>query len=77
MENCFIHFPTGTIECFPGGSILHNMKFSRWLNNALQKIFQVAHSCTFLEIRVLPTEGKTVIDLNVIALNAGAFYELT
>ena len=39
--------------------------------------FQVALSCTFLEIRVLPTEGKTVIDLNVIALNAGAFYEPT
>ena len=56
---------------------MHNMKFSRWLNNAQQKVFQVAHSCTFLEIRVLPTEGKTVIDLNVIALNAGAFYEPT
>ena len=77
MENSFIHFLIGTIECFPGGSILHNMKFSRWLNNAQQKVFQMAHSCTFLEIRVLPTEGKTVIDLNVIALNAGAFYEPT
>ena len=77
MENSFIHFLIGTIECFPGGSILHNMKFSRWLNNAQQKVFQVAHSCTFFEIRVLPTEGKTIIDLNVIALNAGAFYEPT
>ena len=77
MENSFIHFLIGTIECFPGGSILHNIKFSRWLNNPQQKVFQVAHSCTFFEIRVLPTEGKTVIDLNVIALNAGAFYEPT
>ena len=77
MENSFIHFLIGTIKCFPGGSILHNMKFYRWLNKAQQKVFQVAHSCTFFEIRVLPTEGKTVIDLNVIALNAGAFYEPT
>ena len=77
MENSFIHFLIGTIECFPGGSILHNMKFYRWLNKAQQKVFQVAHSCTFLEIRVLPTEGKIVIDLNEIALNAGAFYEPT
>ena len=77
MENSFIHFLIGTIECFPGGSILHNMKFSRWLNNPQQKVFPVVHSCTFLEIRVLPTEGKTVIDLNVTALNADAFYEPT
>ena len=65
------------LNVFPGGSILNNIKFSQWLNIAQQKVFQVAHSCTFLEIRVLPTEGKTVIDLNVIALNAGAFYEPT
>ena len=77
MENSFIHFPIGTIECFPGGSILHNIKFSRWLNIAQQKVFQVAHSCILLEIRVLPTEGETVFYLNVRALNAGAFYEPT
>ena len=72
-----IHFPIGTIEGFPGGSILHNIKFSSWLNIAQQKVFQVAHSCILLEISVLPTEGGTVFHLNVRALNAGAFYEPT
>ena len=56
---------------------MHNIKFSRWLNIAQQKVFQVAHSCILLEIRVLPTEGGTVFHLNVRALNAGAFYEPT
>ena len=56
---------------------MHNIKFSRWLNIAQQKVFQVAHYCTLLEIRVLPTEAKTAFDLNVTALNAGAFYEPT
>ena len=51
--------------------------FSRWLNIAQQKVFQVAHSCILLKIRVLPTEGETVFYLNVRALNAGAFYEPT
>ena len=77
IKKSFIHFPIGTIECFPGGSILHNIKFSRWPNIAQQKVFQVAHYCTSLEIRVLPTEAKTAFDLNVTALNAGAFYEPT
>ena len=77
MENSFIHILIGTIECFPGGSILHNMKFSRWLDIAQQKVFQVAQSCILLEIRVLPTEGETVFYLNVRNLNKGAFYEPT
>ena len=68
-------FLRGSIECFPGGSILNNTKFSRWLNIAQQKVFQVAHSCTLLEIRVLPTEGETIFDLDVTALNMSAFYE--
>ena len=77
MENSFIHFPISTIECFPGGSILHNIKFSRWPNIAQQKVFQVSHYCTSLEIRVIPTEAKTAFDLSVTAINAGAFYEPT
>ena len=77
MENSLIHFPIGTIECFPGGSILHNIKFSKWLNIAKQNVFQMAHSCTLLETRVLLTEGETAFGLNVIALNKGAFYEPT
>ena len=77
MENSLIHFLFGTIECFPGGSILHNIKFSRWLNITLQKVFQVAHYCTLLEIKVLPTEAKTAFDLNVTTLNVDAFYEPT
>ena len=77
MEKSLIHFLIGTIECFPGGLILHNTKFSKWLNIAKQKVFQVAHLCTLLEIRVLLTEGETVFDLNVTALNVGAFYEPT
>ena len=56
---------------------MHNIKFSRWPNIAQQKVFQVAHYCTSLEIRVLPTEAETAFDLNVTALNAGAFYEPT
>ena len=56
---------------------MHNIKFSRWLNIAQQKVFQVAHSCILLEIRVLPTEGETVFYLNVRALNMGALYEPT
>ena len=56
---------------------MHNIKISRWLNIAQQKVFQVAHYYTLLEIRVLPTEAKTAFDLNVTALNAGAFYEPT
>ena len=54
---------------------MHNIKFSRWLNIAQQKVFQVAHSCILLEIRVLPTEGETIFDLDVTALNMSAFYE--
>ena len=77
MENSLIHFPIGTIECFPGGSILHNIKFSKWLNIAKQKVFQVAHSCTLLEIGVLFTKGKTAFDLDVRALSVGACYEPT
>ena len=77
MENSFIHFLIGTIECFPGGSILHNIKFSRWLNIAQQKVFQVAHSRILLETRKPPTEGETVFYLSVRALNVGAFYEPT
>ena len=41
------------------------------------EILQVAHSCILLEIRVLLTEGETAFDLNVTALNVGAFYEPT
>ena len=54
---------------------MNNIKFSQWLNIAQQKVFQVAHSCTLLEIRVLPTEGETIFDLDVTALNKGALYE--
>ena len=61
MENSLIHFPIGTIEIFPGGSILHNIKFSMWLNIAKQKVFQVAHLCNLLEKRVLLTEGKQLL----------------
>ena len=56
---------------------MHNIKFSRWLNIAQQKVFQVAHLCILLEIKMLLTEGETVFYLNVRALNAGAFYEPT
>ena len=66
-------FLRGSIECFPGGSILNNIKFSRWLNIAQHTVFQMAHSFMFLEIKVLPTEGETIFDLNVTALNVGAF----
>ena len=68
-------FLRGSIECFPGGSILNNIKFSQWLNIAQQKVFQVAHSSTLLEIRVPLTEGDTIFCLNVTALNKGALYE--
>ena len=68
-------FLRGSTECFPGGSILNNTKFSRWLNIAQQIVFQVAHSCMLLDIRVLPTEGETIFDLDVTALNMSAFYE--
>ena len=77
IENSLIHFPIGSVECFPSGSILRNIKFSRWLNIVQQKVFQVAHLCILLEIRVLPPEGETLIYLNVTALNMGAFYEPT
>ena len=77
IENKLIHYPIGTIDCFPNGSILHNIKFSRWLNIAQQKVFQVAHLRILLEIRVLPTEGETVFYPNVTAINVGAFYEPT
>ena len=63
------------MECFPGSSLLNNSKFSRWLNIVQHKVFQVAHSCTLLEMRELPTEGETIFDLNVTALNVDAFYE--
>ena len=68
-------FLSGSIECFPSGSILNNIKFSQWLNIAQQKVFQVAHSSTLLEIRVPLTEGDTIFCLNVTALNKGALYE--
>ena len=55
---------------------MHNIKFSRWLNIAQQKVFQVAHSCILLEIRVVPTEGETVFCLSVRALNAVHFMSL-
>ena len=88
MENSFIYFLMGTIECFPGGSILYNKMFSRWLIIARYKVFQMAQYCKmesfpggfifyFTWKEGVTYWGQNTFDLIVTALNVGAFYEPT